>query len=215
MPQIVAVRAKDDSSRDTITVVLSQDAVCLGPDGQPWAGVSLSASLARSLAERLLGLAKEVETEGKTDQGAFRSLAQATSILVLHEGSAQGHRAFSLALDLASRSLAAVSVVGIYGVRQDKFEPSTTADDYKWQREWLERLFQMYSREATMAGIDLRSTLVAANDQPNMSEFFDGNGFDLIVLPRRLSDMGGLDDASRKLHRQFAGATDSTILLCP
>src|SRR5262245_24270146 len=45
MPQIVAVRAKDDASRDLITVVLSQDAVWLGPDGEPWAGVSLNAQL--------------------------------------------------------------------------------------------------------------------------------------------------------------------------
>lgn len=67
MPQIVAVRAKNDSNRDTITVVLSQDAVCLGPDGEPWAGVSLNAQKARSLAERLLDLANELDVPQKID----------------------------------------------------------------------------------------------------------------------------------------------------
>jgi hypothetical protein len=93
--------------RDTIAVVLSQDSVCLGPDGQPWAGVSLNAHLARSLAERLLDLAKEVESqEHSRDHTSLQSLTQIRSILVFHDGSGQSHYSFALALDLASRSLA-------------------------------------------------------------------------------------------------------------
>jgi len=212
MPHILAVRAKDDSNRDTITVVLSQDAVCLGPDGEPWAGVSLNAQKARSLAERLLSLAKEVDVPQKTDQASFRSLAQVASILVLHDGSAQGHRAYSLALDLASRSLASIHVVGIYGVRQ---ETSVDLNDCEWERGWIERLVRLYSREAAKSGIDLQSMLVAANDEEKLAGLFGSNGFDLIVLPRRFSDNSACDDQSRKLHQRFAGTTESTILLCP
>jgi hypothetical protein len=51
----------DDFSGETIAVVLSQDAVCLAPDGQPWAGISLNAELARQLAMRLLTLDDEIE----------------------------------------------------------------------------------------------------------------------------------------------------------
>ena len=103
MPQITAVRSKDDSSQDTISVVLSQDAMCVGPDGQPWSGVSLDTKLARSLAARLLELAKEIEGQKPSQtQDAHPSLAEISSVLVIHGGSAQGHRAFLLALDRKS-----------------------------------------------------------------------------------------------------------------
>src|SRR5215831_1513088 len=114
MPQIITARAKDDSCRDLITVVLSQDAVCLGPDGEPWAGVSLDAQLARSLAGRLLQLANEIEAQEEKAQPSFRCLVQITSVLVFHDGSGQGHRAVSLAFDFASRSHACVQIAGIY-----------------------------------------------------------------------------------------------------
>jgi nucleotide-binding universal stress UspA family protein len=222
MPQIVAIRTKDDSSRDTISVVLSQDAVCLGPDGQPWSGVSLTAQLARSLAERLLGLAKEIEGQEKPDklehygsQDSFRPLTQVSSILVLHDGSGQGHRAAALALDLASRSLASVQFVGVYGVRQDRLEPSAVPEDYEWHRGWLERLIQMYSQKASHGNVDLQAMLVAASDHERLSEVFNRGGYDLIVLPRRFSDDGAADHAFHGFHQSLAGASESTILFCP
>lgn len=214
MPQIVAIRTKDDSCRDAIAVVLSQDAVCLGPDGQPWSGVSLSAPLARSLAERLLGLANEIERPNQAPD-TFRTLAQVNSILVFHDGSGQGHRTFTLALDLASRSRAAIQLVGIYGIQQDKFEPSGLAEDYEWQRGWLERLTHIYTQEAISAGIDLRATLVAAGDPQRLCEVFDGNRFDLIVLPRRFSDDNATAEAFSAFQQSLAGAIGSTILFCP
>lgn len=215
MPQIVAVRAKDDSSRDLITVVLSQDAVCLGPDGEPWAGVSLNAQSARSLAGRLLHLANEIESEEEGAQPSFRPLVQITSILVFHDGSRQGHRAVSLALDFASRTLAAIQIVGIYGVLQDRFAPSAVPGDYEWHRGWIERLIEIYSREAEQVGVDLQSAMVAADDERKLADLLNSNRFDLLVLPRRFSDLSALDEASRKLRQQFAGAAQSTILLCP
>ena len=215
MPQIVALRAKDDSSRDLITVVLSQDAVCLGPDGEPWAGVSLNAQLARTLAGRLLQLANEIETQEEKTQPSFRPLVQITSVLVFHDGSGQGHRAVSLAFDFASRSHASVQIAGIYGVLQDRFAPSPARRDYEWHRAWIERLIEMYSQEAEQVGIDLQSTMVAANNETKLADLLDSNEFDLLILPRRFSDLSELDEASRKLRQQFAGAAQSTILLCP
>src|SRR5262249_36369186 len=173
----------------TIAVVLSQDAVCLGPDGQPWSGVSLNAELARSLAARLLSLANEIdERKQSTDPSALRSLAHVTSILVFHDGSAQSHRAFALALDLASRSLASIQLIGVYGVRQDRFEPSIAADDIAWQKSWLEKLVKMYSLETSKNGIALRTRLIAASEEQTLAEIFNGSDFDLIVMPRRFSD---------------------------
>jgi hypothetical protein len=216
MPQIVAVRTKDDSSRESIAVVLSQDAVCLGPDGQPWAGVSLNAELARSLAERLLCLAQEIDEQPHIhDRGAHGSLGQVASILVLHDGSEQSHRAFTLALSVASRSLAAIQLIGVYGVRQGPFAPSSAPEDYLWQRGWVERLFQMYFEQATRENVELRATLIAAADQQALSDVFDGDTFDLIVLPRKLSDDEPASDASRSFQQWLAGANGSKILFCP
>src|SRR5215467_11097426 len=177
MPQIVAVRAKDDLSRDAIAVVLSQDAVCVGPDGDPWAGVSLNAQLARSLAGRLLQLASEIETQDERAQPSLRRLVQITSVLVFHDGSGQGHRAVSLAFYFASRSHACVQIAGIYGVLQDRFAPSATPRDYEWHRGWIERLTEMYSQEAEQAGIELQSTMVAAYDATRLAELLNSNRF--------------------------------------
>ena len=46
MPSIVTLRAKGQSKEDVISLVLSQDAISLGPDGDPWCGVTLSAEQA-------------------------------------------------------------------------------------------------------------------------------------------------------------------------
>jgi hypothetical protein len=71
MPQIVTIRTKDDSAGESIAVVLSQDAVCLGPDGQPWSGVSLKSEEARKLATRLLSLALEIDGQKAISAAVF------------------------------------------------------------------------------------------------------------------------------------------------
>lgn len=106
-------------------------------------------------------------------------------------------------------------LVGIYGVLQDKFEPSSLAEDYEWQRGWLERLVQMYSRQAEQAGIELRTMLIAANDQQKLLDVFDSSGFDLVVLSRRFSDAGAMDDTSKQLSQRLIRATGAAVLLCP
>ncbi|HEV3036884.1 MAG TPA: universal stress protein [Candidatus Angelobacter sp.] len=216
MPQIIAVRTQDDSFRDTIAVVLSQDAVCLGPDGQPWAGVSLSAELARALAERLLGLAREVEGQKRIDDpNSFHSFAQITSILVFHDGSEQSHRAFRLALDLASRSLAIVQLAGIFTVQPDRFEPSSSPDDHQWQRGWLDRLTQVYSGEAAKEGIELRTKLIAATDQHAVADMFDSGRFDLIIVPHSFSRSSNDGIVAKTLSQALSTATRSKVLFCP
>ena len=215
MPRIVTIRTKDNSSDETIAVVLSQDAVCLGPDGQPWSGVSLSSQEARSLATRLISLALEIEGQRELDQrNCPNSLAELTSILLLHDGSEQSHRAFRLALDLASRSLAAFQLAGIFGVRPDTVEPSTLQEDYEWQRGWLRRLIEVYSGEAAQEGIELRTTLVAASDRQTISNLFESGRFDLIIVPYKFFDSSACGTA-KALRQSLAEVPKSKVLFCP
>lgn len=216
MPQIVAVRTNDDPSRETIAVVLSQDAICLDPDGQPWPAVSLSSEEARRFAARLVSLALEIEEHGEsTQQESADSLADIASILVLHDGSERSHRAFRLALELASASLAPIQLAGIFGVKGGSLEASKSPEDYLWQRGWLERLFQLYSDRAAIQGIELRTVLVAANDHESLSRLFGGGRFDFIVLPFRFSETGSECGASKAFGRSLSGATKSKVLFCP
>jgi nucleotide-binding universal stress UspA family protein len=226
MPQIVTLRTDSDPNGETIAVVLSQDSVCLGPDGQPWSGVSLNSQEALQLASRLISLALEIEGQKQEDQRTSpRSLVELASILVFHDGSEQGHRAFRLALDLATRSMATIHFAGVFGVQAGRFEPSDLPADYEWQRSWLGRLTQMYSGEAEKEGVELRTTLVAAGDRQAMSELFDSGRFDLIVLPQivlpqivlphKVSSNSNECGTAKALMQSLAKATKSKILFCP
>lgn len=230
MPQIVTIRTKDDFAGDSIAVVLSQDAVCLGPDGQPWSGVSLKSEDARKLAARLLSLAREIEKHqanghqisdlqtNDLQTSTYPSAAPISalsSILVFHDGSEQSHRAFRLALDFAMRSLARIQLAGIFGTQSDKFEPSAQPDDYEWQRGWLERLSVSYSGQAAREGIDLRTSLVAANDQSAIADVFNDGRFDLIIVPCKFSGPAGNGGALQTFMQSLAEAKKSKILFCP
>lgn len=218
MPQIVTVRTKDDTTGESIAVVLSQDAVCLGPDGQPWSGVSLKSEEARKLAARLLSLAMEIEGKKELEQkNSLNTLADLASILVFHDGSEQSHRAFRLALDFATRSLARIQLAGVFGIQsdKDKFEPSTLPDDYEWQRGWLERLTASYSGQAAKEGIELRTTLLAADNQQAIVDTFDDGWFDLIIIPYKFSDHSHESSTLKTLMQSLAEARKSKILFCP
>src|SRR5215469_15357204 len=106
MPRIVTLRAKGQLKEDVISLVLSQDAISVGPDGDPWCGVTLNAEQARLLAQRLCNIATEIEN--KEDCGHRTSallFEHASSVVVLHDGSLRGHRAYQAALQCSSRSL--------------------------------------------------------------------------------------------------------------
>lgn len=215
MPQIVTVRTKDDSTGESIAVVLSQDAICLGPDGQPWSGVSLKSEEARKLAARLLALALEIEGPPELEPNSLNSLTDLASILVFHDGSEQSHRAFRLALDFASRSLARIQMAGVFGVQSDNFEPSTLPDDYEWQRGWLERLTASYAGQAATEGIELRTTLLAADNQQAIVDIFDSRCFDLIIVPYKFSDHTNESGSLKAFMQSLAEARKSKILFCP
>jgi nucleotide-binding universal stress UspA family protein len=216
MPQIVTIRTKDDSAGESIAVVLSQDAVCLGPDGQPWSGVSLKSEEARKLATRLLSLALEIDGQKQLEQRySINSLTDLASILVFHDGSEQSHRAFRLALDFASRSLARIQMAGVFGMKTDQFEASSLPDDYEWQQGWLERLTASYSGQAAEEGIELRTTLVAANNHQAILDLFDSNRFDLIIVPYKFSDHNNERGTLKALMQTLADTKKSKVLFCP
>src|SRR5262245_26414979 len=114
MPRIVTLRSKGQSKEDVISLVLSQDAVSAGPDGDPWCGVTLNAEQARSLANRLCNIAAEIENREQSGHRTSPPLFDhVSSVVVLHDGSLQSHRAFEAALQCASRSLGMLNLVGI------------------------------------------------------------------------------------------------------
>jgi hypothetical protein len=54
-------RAPDKNGRDAIAVVLSQDAMFVNEEGDPYPGVALYVPQAREIAHRLLLFAQEIE----------------------------------------------------------------------------------------------------------------------------------------------------------
>jgi hypothetical protein len=58
---ISVFRAPDKHGRDAIALLLSQDAMVVLEDGEPYPGVALYAPQAREIAHRLLLFAQEIE----------------------------------------------------------------------------------------------------------------------------------------------------------
>jgi hypothetical protein len=58
---ISVVRAPDKNGRDAIAVVLSQDAMFVSAEGDPFPGVALYVPQAGEIAHRLLLFAQEIE----------------------------------------------------------------------------------------------------------------------------------------------------------
>jgi hypothetical protein len=58
---ISVFRAPDKNGRDAIALLLSQDAMVVLEDGDPYPGVALYAPQAREIAYRLLLFAQEIE----------------------------------------------------------------------------------------------------------------------------------------------------------
>jgi hypothetical protein len=59
---ISVLRAPDKEGRDAIALLLSQDAMVVLEDGEPYPGVALYAPQAREVAYRLLLFAQEIES---------------------------------------------------------------------------------------------------------------------------------------------------------
>lgn len=130
MPRIVTLRAKGQSESEVISLTLSQDAISAGPDGNPWCGVTLNPDQAPSLAQRLCSIATEIENgEESGHRTSALFFEHVSSIVVLHDGSEQSHRAFQAALQCASRSFGTLDLIGIVGFESQGPAARAMSDD--------------------------------------------------------------------------------------
>ena len=213
MPRIVTVRTKDKSNQDVISLVLSQDAISVGPDGDPWCGITLNSVQARALADRLYNFAAEIEN--REEQGyrtSTRSFVHLSSVVALHDGSQSGHRAFEAALHLAGRSLASLALIGIFGISSATGEPSQSTDDYQWQKGWLTSLVDMYALQASGNGVAFTSRLFAASEPGEILDLMNHMDFDLIVMPNSLTRFG---IHGERLMPSVVNRRTSNVLVCP
>jgi hypothetical protein len=212
MPRIVALRAKGQSQDDVVSLVLSQDAVVAGPDGDPWCGVTLNVEQARCLAQRLCNLATEIENN--EDCGHRKSLLfeQASSVVVLHDGSEQSHRAFQAAMFCARRSFATLDLIGIFGIRTSGRDIEATAGDSEWQKGWLGRLADAYSEQAEASGVMLNSRFLAADDPCVVLDLLYRMDFNLLVVPKSLTQFG---IHGERLIPSIISRRDVNVLVCP
>ena len=213
MPSIVTVRAKGTSEEDTISLVLSQDAVCVGPDGDPYCGVTLSADQARYLAERLTNLATEIENAEKYGHRTSPLLFEnVSSVVVLHDGSQQGHRAFQAAVRCASRTLGTLQLIGLFGIDTRAAEVTASSDNCEWQKAWLTRLVEMYSEHAQFDNVAFHSRLVPANDPCCVLDLLYRMEFDLLVVPKGLTRFG---THGERLMSSILNRRNANVLVCP
>src|SRR5215471_3554287 len=212
MPHIVTLRSKSQE-QDVISLVLSQDAVTTGPDGNPWSGVTLNAEQARCLAQRLCNIAAEIENEEVCGHRTSPLLFEhASSVVVLHDGSQQGHRACQAALQCSSRSLGTLELIGIFGIDTRGAEIKATADDCEWQKGWLNRLVDVYSEEAAASGVTFNSRFLAAHDPCLILDMLYRMEFDLLVIPKSLSQFG---IHGERLMPSIISRKNVNVLVCP
>jgi hypothetical protein len=210
MPRILTIRSKGHADADVVSLVLSQDAIVESQEGDPLCGVSLTAEQARSLAERLFSIATEIENREEPGyRTSSKSFTHLSSIAVVHDGSAQGHRAFQAGLRFASNHLGTIDLVGIFGINSQTGEPS--ADDQEWQKGWLYRLVVKYSEQAISEGITFNWRLFPANDPCSILDNLYHTNSDLIIIPRRVTRFGAHGE---RLMSSIVGRTDTNILVC-
>jgi hypothetical protein len=212
MPRIVTLRAKQ-SKEDVISLVLSQDAISAGPDGDPWCGVTLNAEQARHLAQRLCNIAAEIEK--KEDCGYRTSpllFEHVSSVVALHDGSQQGHRACQAALQCASRSLGNLDLIGLFGVETRGGETKAAQDEGEWQKGWLSRLVDMYSEQAGCRGVTFNSRFLPAQDPCRVLDLLYRMEFDLLVIPNGLSQFG---IHGERLLPSIISRRNVNVLVCP
>jgi hypothetical protein len=212
MPRIVTLRLKREFKEDVISLVLSQDAVSVGPDGDPWCGLTLSADQARSLANRLFSIAAEIENGEESGRRTSTLLFEhVSSVVTLHDGSLQSHRAFQAAMRCASRSFGTVEVIGLLGVDTRGKDVTATIDD-DWQKGWLTRLTEMYSQKAESSGVTFRSRFLPASDPSALLDLLYGMEFDLLVIPKGLTQLG---IRGERLMTSIISRRNVNVLVCP
>jgi hypothetical protein len=194
-------------------LVLSQDAVSVGPDGDPWCGVTLDAEQARSLAQRLFSMAVEIENHERPGyRTSSRSMIHLSSVVVVHDGSQQGHRALQAAMQLATRTLSTLDFMGVFGIDSETGEPSASCEDYEWQKGWLTRLMEMYAQEAATDGLTFNARLFPATDPCGLLDALYKTDSDLIVIPKCLSRFG---NHGERLMPSLVNRLNTNVLVCP
>jgi hypothetical protein len=213
MPQIVTIRSKGQAREDVISLVLSQDAVSAGPGGDPWCGVTLNAEQARWLAQRLCDMAAEIENG---EQPGYRTspllFGNVSSVVAVHDGSQQSHRAFQAAMQCARRSTGTLNLIGIVGIDTRQDEPTATVGDCEWQRGWLSRLADMYSEQACTSGVTFNVRFLHANDPCVLLDTLYRMDFDLIVIPKALTQFGLHGE---RLMPSIVSRRNANVLVCP
>lgn len=213
MPRILTLRSKEQFKDDLISLVLSQDAVSAGPDGDPWCGVTLNVEQARCLAQRLCTIAAEIENKEESGHRTSPLLFEhVSSVVVLHDGSQQSHRACQAALHCAGRSLGTLDLIGIFGIDTRGHEIKVTADDCEWQKGWLSRLADLYSQQAEASGVTFNSRFVPANDPCFILDLLYQMEFDLLVIPKSLSQFG---IHGERLMPSIINRRSANVLVCP
>jgi hypothetical protein len=175
--------------------------------------VTLNAEQARSLAQRLCNIAAEIEN--KEDCGHRTSpllFEHASTVVILHDGSLQGHRAFQAALQCSNRSLGSLDLIGIFGIDARGREIKGTSDDCEWQRGWLSRLSDTYSQQAEASGITFNSRFIPANDPCIILDLLYRMEFDLLVLPKSLTHFG---IHGERLMPSIISRRNVNVLVCP
>jgi hypothetical protein len=213
MPHIVAFRSKGQSTPDGISVVLTQDAVITGPDGDPWCGVTMDAEQARCLARRLHSIATEIEND---EEYGYRTspllLEHASTVVVLHDGSLQSHRACQAAMQYAHRSLGNLDLIGIFGIDARDGDIKVVTDDSDWQKGWLSRLAGAYLQQAEASGVTFTSQFLPAHDPCVVLDLLYRMTFDLLVIPKRLSQFG---IHGERLMPSIINRKNVNVLVCP
>jgi hypothetical protein len=213
MPQILTLRSKGAADQDVISLVLSQDAVSPGPDGDPWCGVTLNAEQARSLAQRLCNVASEIENGEVSGYRTSPLLFQhASSVVVIHDGSQQSHRAFQAGIQCAGRTLGNLELFGLIGLDTRGSEAVAPVTDCEWQRGWLCRLVDMYAEQARADGVTFNSRLIPASDPCLLLDTLYRMEFDLIVIPKGLTQFGVHGE---RLMPSIINRRNANVLVCP
>jgi len=212
MPHIVTLRSKTQE-HDVISLVLSQDAISTGPDGNPWSGVTMNAEQARCLAQRLCKIATEIENQEESGYRTSSLLFEhAASVVVLHDGSQQGDRACQAAIHCSMRSFGTLDLIGLFGIDTRGSEITASTDDCEWQKGWLDRLVDMYSHQADKSGVTLRHRFLPGYDPCIVLDLLYRMEFDLLVIPKRLSRFGVHGE---RLMPSIVERRNVNVLVCP
>jgi hypothetical protein len=176
-------------------------------------GVTLTSQQARSLAERLYSFALEIDN--REEQGyrtSSLSLPHLDSVVVVHDGSLEGHRAFQIALEFARRSFGTLHLVGIFGIRIGTSEASSSPDDYEWQKGWLIRMVERHVQQASAYGVTMNSMLFPANEPCALLDTLYRMRFDLIVIPNGLTRFG---NRGERLVPSVINRRNANVWVCP